>query len=340
MNFLRPERELICVLGADALPLADASESTPTDSNNVSLTLEQCCARLREAQPELQTMLHVHGGVLLRGLPVGSARCFEALAAEFLSVQESYVGGVSRRSRIHNNVYNTTEAPRDLTIEQHLEATHTPRPPDTILFNCQQAPAGSGETPLASFVELFDELPAEVTQPLLEEQVVYTRELMDRESRLYRALPASLTQSLALSWQEVSGTDEFEQARALLEAEGYEVTRRGARRLRTRCVQPVVSPHPHTGAMRWYLSDQITRPLPWLTSVGRTLLRSQLGMEFGLASGRSLPKGVLELVHSTLARLRFSFRWAPGDVLVLDNHQMSHGRNPYSGERLILTAFG
>ena len=63
-------------------------------------------------------------------------------------------------------------------------------------------------------------------------------------------------------------------------------------------------------------------------------------MEFSLSSGRHFAPGVLDLVHSELARLRFSFKWRRGDVLVLDNQQMSHGRNSFAGERLILTAFG
>ena len=92
---------------------------------------------LQDDRDELRGLVLRHGGLLLRGLPVSSAEDFEAVANQFLPVQESYIGGVSRRSRVHNNVYNTTEAPNDVVIEQHLEATHTPRPPNTIVFNCQ-----------------------------------------------------------------------------------------------------------------------------------------------------------------------------------------------------------
>jgi len=268
MKFLQSDSEWIRVL--DAAPYA---ESLGRETSCLSDWLEI----LQTDAQALGACLTDHGGLLLRGLPVQSAADFESVAAEFLPVQESYIGGVSRRSRVHNNVYNTTEAPNDVVIEQHLEATHTPRPPERIVFNCQVAPSHAGETPLASFVELFDALPAAVTDPLRDEQVVYTRELMDRESRLYQLLPNTVTQSLALSWQEVSGCDDLLEARALLEAEGYAVSLRGK---------------------------------------------------------------LLELVHRTLARVRFSFAWQPGDVLVLDNHQMSHGRNPFTGERLILTAFG
>ena len=334
MKFVQAQAQWIPVL--DALPYANSLGRGKEGLSDLPEWLE-----LLSSQHEpLGAMILAHGGLLLRGLPVNSAEEFEAVAAEFLPVQASYIGGVSRRSRVHNNVYNTTEAPSSVVIEQHLEATHTPLPPERIVFNCQIAPQHGGETPLASFTELYDALPADVTQPLEGERVLYTRELMDRESRMYRLLPKKLTQSLALSWQEVSGCDDLHDARNLLERGGYEVSLRGRRRLRTRCCQPVISEHPRTGRKRWYLSDQITRQLPWHTRLARRALRSQLGMEFALESGRQFAPGVLDLVHRTLARIRFSFTWQQGDVLVLDNHQMSHGRNTFAGERLILTAFG
>jgi len=340
MNFLRPDAELVAVL--DASEYAQLLDQRNVTGAAVSRDASLACwlNTLREDRKELQRLVLNHGGLLLRSLPVHSPQDFEAIASQFLSQQDSYIGGVSRRSRVHNNVYNTTEAPNNVVIEQHLEATHTPRPPDTIVFNCQTPAQQQGETPLASFVELYDALPAEVTQPLENERVLYTRELMDRNSPLYKMLPTSVTQSLALSWQEVSGCDDFNAARTLLEQEGYEVSIRGKQRMQTRCAQPVIDTHPKTSRKRWYLSDQITRRLPWYTRIPRRLLRSQLGMEFALESGRRFAPGVLELVHKELARLRFSFQWRRGDVLVLDNHQMSHGRNSFSGDRLILTAFG
>jgi alpha-ketoglutarate-dependent taurine dioxygenase len=35
-----------------------------------------------------------------------------------------------------------------------------------------------------------------------------------------------------------------------------------------------------------------------------------------------------------------SFRWERGDVLLLDNYLVAHGRNPYEGPRKILVAMG
>ncbi|MEM7218432.1 MAG: TauD/TfdA family dioxygenase [Pseudomonadota bacterium] len=304
------------------------------------LSLDTLIAALGVEAEQTDATLLRHGGLLLRNTAVSDAADFERLAACFLETPDAYIGGVSRRSRQHNRVYNTTEAPQGVTIEQHLEATHTPRPPARILFHCRRAPAQGGETPLASFVELFDALPAEIIDRVQGESVVYSRQLIDARSRLYKALPGSIRASLALSWQEVAETDDYETAIATFEAAGYDTTRSGRRGIATRCAQPVVSEHPVTGQPRWYLSDQITRPLAWYVRLPRRAMRRWLGMDFSLASGARLPQALLDTVHETLARLQFRFTWREGDVLVLDNEQMSHGRAPYAGDRLILTAFG
>lgn len=324
-EFVQPDRKLIRLVRAAA-----------DEPRSVAALCDTLTGQLASYR---QQMLD-HGGLLLRGYDIQSAADFEQLADVFLTVQESYIGGVSHRSRIHNNVYNTTDAPANMRIEQHLEATHTPRPPQTILFNCQRAASSGGETPLASFIELFDALPAAITDTLLQEKILYTRQLIDREGALFRSLPKRVTTSLALSWQEVSGCDDYTTACERLRAEGYDVRLRPRQGLETVCVQPLISAHPVTGRLRWYLSDQITRVLPWYTRLPRYALRRFMGMEFSFESGRVRDQGLFEQVHRTLEELRFAFRWQPGDVLVLDNEQMSHGRSPFAGERLILTAFG
>ncbi len=322
-GFVQPERRWVQVLQPAGTTAFDALLPALADN----------------AESLSRTLIH-HGGLLLRGFGVDSAARFERVAGVFLARQQDYLGGISRRGRVLNNVYNTTDAPPHVVVAQHLEAMHTPDPPGRILFNCQRAPSAGGETPLSNFVELFEKLPAALMEPLRDERVVYTRQLIDRESRMYRTLPGILTKSLALSWQEAVGTEDYEAAAGRLEAAGYEVTRYANRCLGTRCSQPLISPHPASGRPRWYLSDQNTRPMPFFWRWSRKLLRRWVSIEFFLESGRPLPQALLDQVHDTIQGLQFSFAWQPGDVLVLDNEQMAHGRNSFRGERLILTAFG
>jgi hypothetical protein len=54
--------------------------------------------------------------------------------------------------------------------------------------------------------------------------------------------------------------------------------------------------------------------------------------------GKEIAPEDLEHVRATFRRYQVSFPWQPGDVLLLDNMQVAHGRRPFRGQRKVLTA--
>ena len=97
MKFVQAEAQWIPVL--DALPYANSLDRGKDSLANLPEWLEL----IRSQREPLGAMILAHGGLLLRGLPVNSAEDFEAVAAEFVPVQERYIGGVSRRSRVNDS---------------------------------------------------------------------------------------------------------------------------------------------------------------------------------------------------------------------------------------------
>ena len=281
-----------------------------------------------------------YGGLLLRGFPLHTPQQFRDFADAFLNHRDTYFAGTSQRRELADRVYNTTDAPADVMIEQHLESTHTPHPPRFVLFHCQVAPRSGGETTLASFAELAERLPAALLDQMRGQNVAYIKTLMDRNRTLYRWLPERARQSLALSWQEATGADSVAKAATLLEQEGYEVTRLSKGSLRTRFVRPLLEQHPATGTWVWRLSAAMTKPLPRYARGLQWALRDTVGIDYCLESGAALDATIIGAVQRAIDKIRFSFTWRPGDLLILDNEQMSHGRNPFTGERLSLASFG
>lgn len=281
-----------------------------------------------------------YGGLLLRGFDIRTPEQFRQFAGQFLSKRYTYFGGTSKRSEVVDRVYNTTDAPPDVLIDQHLESTHTPRPPRFVLFHCQVAPRTGGETTLASFAELAARLPNDLLDELRDQKVAYIKTLMDGNRPLYRWLPRRATQSLALTWQEATGAVTQSEAIDLLEEEGYEVTKLPKGSVRTCFVRPVLEPHPVLGNLVWRLSSAMTRPLPRYAQGLQWAMRDTVGIDYRLATGARFDARIARVVRRVIDNIRFSFRWQPGDLLLLDNEQMSHGRNRFTGERLILASFG
>lgn len=52
--------------------------------------------------------------------------------------------------------------------------------------------------------------------------------------------------------------------------------------------------------------------------------------------GTEIEEEVIEEIRDVYERTKITFAWKEGDILLLDNMLMAHGRNPFQGERKIL----
>ncbi len=53
---------------------------------------------------------------------------------------------------------------------------------------------------------------------------------------------------------------------------------------------------------------------------------------------KQIPDADVSLINDVYNSHAHSFEWQKGDVMILDNMLMAHGRRPYEGERRILVA--
>ena len=54
--------------------------------------------------------------------------------------------------------------------------------------------------------------------------------------------------------------------------------------------------------------------------------------------GSAIPLQYLDVIRATTRKLQVTFDWRRGDLLMVDNMLLAHGRMPFSGERKILVA--
>jgi hypothetical protein len=73
-----------------------------------------------------------------------------------------------------------------------------------------------------------------------------------------------------------------------------------------------------------------------LAGLRRLVGMQEVGVEF--ADGAPLLPGDLALIGTALLRHQRVLPWASGELRVLDNHRVMHGRRPYRGERKVLVA--
>ena len=56
--------------------------------------------------------------------------------------------------------------------------------------------------------------------------------------------------------------------------------------------------------------------------------------------GTIIPDHYVENIRQAYNKSEAIFNWQAGDILLIDNHLVAHGRKPFIGERLIAVAMG
>ena len=296
-------------------------------------------AVLREQSETLRSMLSTKGALLVRGLDSASRDDFlTALKAIFGdAVLRPYHGGVGFKKDLGSAVYSSTEVPKSMEISPHQEMAYLPSPPDHIAFFCHKAASAGGCTPLLCGQQLAEQIDPDIRAAFEERGVTYTR--------LYWAGGLGDANPLWMTWPKVFGSEDPREVEKRCASLGLDYAWKPQRRLQTRVTLPGVKRHPRTQQVVWSNQAHTFVPRPAQLGWGKYLMfrlawawpaLRQATAEFG--DNTPIPGEMIDRIHTQMDAIKATFQWEAGDLLVLDNHRMLHGREPYRGTREIWTA--
>jgi len=268
--------------------------------------------------------LHTRGACLLRGLPVDVEIFHDTVSTIGRNLLE-YTERSTPRSAVSGNIYTSTDYPADQSIPMHNESSYSHRWPELLFFFCHTAAESGGATPVADSRAVFRSL-SERTRDLFAGGVLYTRTFRD---------------GLGLSWQESFQTEDRAVVEEYCRRNGHEFEWTGDG-LRTRHRRPGYLREPRTGDLVWFNQANLFHISSLEPDVREALL--ELGTEQDLprnaylGDGSPIPAEAIAEIEAAYARTSLAVPWRPGDVMVVNNMLMAHGRRPYSGERRILVA--
>ena len=291
--------------------------------NDGSLTTQQECDRwIKSNLNELEAKLRETGAILFRGFPVDSAETFDEFSHSFGYPNFTYKESLSNAVRLNftERVFTANEAPKDVEIFLHHEMAQTPISPSKLFFFCKSAAEEGGQTPLCRSDMLFQDLAKhmpELAADFMSKGLKYTTQMPAEDD------PNS---GQGRSWKSTLSVQNDAQAEQKLAELGYswEWLTEGSLRATTPVLPAVID----MGNDKKVFYNQLIAAF-----MGWKGVRENPSSAITFGDGSAIPIVGLQLAVKLSEKYTFDLPWQDGDVALVDNYMVMHGRRPFSGER-------
>lgn len=273
----------------------------------------------------IETKLLQHGAILFRDFQINGYAEFEQFISKISGELIQYQDRATPRHQLQGNIYTSTEYPPHHRIFLHNENSFAYTWPGKICFFCISEPQQGGETPIADVRRVFQRINPKIRETFIQKQVMYVRNFGD---------------GFGLPWQTVFNTEDKGVLEEYCHSAGIEVEWKNENHLRTSQVRPAVAKHPQTGELVWFNHATVLN----VSTLPSKLCQAMLAeFELGDLPNNTYYGDRSEIEAGVLAELRHAyeqetvtFSWQKGDVLMLDNMLVAHGREPFVGQREIV----
>jgi len=313
--------------GAEDVPVILDRSSADSEQSGAESFLELWATR-RDA---LDKMLLEHGATLFRGFDISSQEIFQGVVAQLKEKLVDYVDGDSPRTKIGGGVYTSTEYEAGLFIPLHNELSYSACWPARLFFCCVVQPEQGGQTPLVSSRALLEALPADIVNEFRNKKVRYVRNLHSGKGT-------------GKSWQETFETTERDEVDRYTSASDTQARWNADGSLKLVAIRPATAVHPVTGQEVWFNQADQFHPSSLPPEMFEAIMELYEGCEDDMpeyttfGDGGAIPLQYLDVIRATTRKLLVTFDWRRGDLLMVDNMLIAHGRMPFRGERKILVA--
>eukprot|EP01138_Halocafeteria_seosinensis_P003166 gb/GECG01003239.1/.p1 GENE.gb/GECG01003239.1/~~gb/GECG01003239.1/.p1 ORF type:complete len:423 (+),score=24.21 gb/GECG01003239.1/:1-1269(+) len=310
----------------------------------------------------LSERLREHGAIKFQGFNLDDARDFEKVATAYEGELSTAYRGTTPRTLQEgtNAIFSAAEFSSVIPIAQHIEMSFLPYPPQRLFFFCHTPPKEFGETSLCDFRKVWRDLDPQVREELEVRGLKYVRNY-HKGPKWYYFDPTKLK-----GWEALFGTSDKHEINRECQKTSQNVEWNGDDLRITNEAGPT-RVHPETGEVAmsnhllifhpcmfgqesWHVFKRTWRLVEFLKFIIGTIFcwlylllvdSRDSGMNTLYADGTDTPVSTKTIGHIRDVSWKHMIfpKWEKGDVLMIDNRIVSHGRQPSAPPRKILVAW-
>lgn len=304
-------------------PLLPAADTATFPAIVTAQDSRDLAAVLSDQKPAIEALLASSGAVLFRGFDVPDAFAFDGAVTAYDGANFPYSESLSNAVRVNitPRVFTANEAPPETSIYLHHEMAQTPIYPSTLFFYCEIQPGGGGATPLCRSDWLLNRLEAE--RPAL------VASFAAKGVRYSHTMPGEddAASGQGRSWRSTLGAEDKPAAEARLSELGYsfEWQTDGAIRVTSARLDAIRT---LPDGRRSFFNQLIAAYRGWADAAK--------SVSFG--DGSLIDPADMTVAIELADELSYDMEWQAGDVAIVDNYAVMHGRRPFTGKRRILVS--
>ncbi|CAH1422690.1 unnamed protein product [Lactuca virosa] len=272
---------------------------------------------IRAQKAWLESLLQKSGAILFRGFPVASPSDFDQVVKAFSYVEFPYFGGIAPRTKVVGRVYTANESPPHMGIPFHHEMSYAPDFPTKVFFYCDEEPGEGGETPIVLshiIYEKMKEKHPEFVARLEEHGLSYTDVINDEDD------PSSFT---GRNWKSKFNTEDKSVAEERAAKLGLKLEWIGNAVKLTSTPLPAIRFDKESRRNTWFNTIAVT----YSDTAGKTF-SSAGGKTVQIGNGDPVPDHAVEDYFKIVEEECVTIPWKKGDVLLINNLMVLHGRRP------------